>query len=71
MDLQMPVMNGIEAIKQIRALKRTDHTITIFAMTANTLTKDRRDCEDAGMNGYISKPIDFKDIRGTLKANVG
>lgn len=70
MDMQMPVMNGTEATKQIRALSRDDHTIPIFAMTANTLAKDRKDCADAGMNGYISKPINLKDIESTLKANM-
>ena len=71
MDMQMPVMNGIEATKQIRALQRADHMVPIFAMTANTLTKDRKDCADAGMNGYISKPINLKDIGNTLNVTYG
>ena len=66
MDMQMPIMNGIEATKAIRALNRTDNNILIFAMTANTLAKDRKDCEDAGMNGYISKPINLEDLKNTL-----
>ena len=66
MDMQMPVMNGLEATKQIRSLDRSDNDILIFAMTANTFTEDRKKCEDAGMNGYISKPIDLKDIENML-----
>lgn len=67
MDMQMPVMSGIGATKQIRSLDREDSDIFIFAMTANTMTKDRKMCEDAGMNGYISKPISVKSIEDALK----
>ena len=67
MDMQMPVMNGIEATKQIRTSGRSDKDIVIIAMTANTLAKDRKSCEDAGMNGYISKPVHLKEIGKTLK----
>ena len=67
MDMQMPVMDGIAATQQIRSLKRTDKDVLIFAMTANTLAKDRQMCKEAGMNGYISKPINLKEIENTLK----
>lgn len=67
MDMQMPVMNGVEATKQIRASERADHNLLILAMTANTLSRDRKSCEEAGMNGYISKPINIKEIATTLK----
>lgn len=67
MDMQMPVMDGIEATRQIRSLERPDRDILIFAMTANTLAKDRKSCEDAGMNGYISKPVNIKDIGNLLR----
>ena len=67
MDMQMPVMDGIEATKQIRSLDRKDKDVLIFAMTANTLSSDRQKCKDAGMNGYISKPINIKDIEKTLR----
>lgn len=62
MDMQMPVMDGIEATKAIRAMNREDKDIPIYAMTANTLIKDKKRCEKAGMNGYITKPINIKDI---------
>ncbi len=67
----MPVMDGVEATKCIRSSKREDNNIPIFAMTANTFASDRKMCKDAGMNGYILKPINIKDIEGTLKENIG
>ena len=66
MDMQMPVMDGIEATKQIRAEQRSDRTIPIFAITANTFASDRQKCMDAGMTGYISKPISVKELEDTL-----
>lgn len=70
MDMQMPVMNGIEATRKIRASGREDKDILIFAMTANTLTRDRKSCEEAGMDGYISKPVNMQDIENTLNENL-
>ena len=67
MDMQMPVLNGVEAAKKIRALTRKDHNVWIIAMTANTLARDRKICEEAGMNGYITKPIHIKEIQRALK----
>ena len=71
MDMQMPVMDGLEATRTIRNSARADHDIPIFAMTANTFASDRQNCKDAGMNGYIAKPINIKDIEGTLKEGTG
>ena len=70
MDMQMPVMDGIEATKQIRASERADKDILIFAMTANTLARDRQSCKEAGMDGYISKPVNLKNIEETLKGAI-
>lgn len=67
MDMQMPVMDGVEAAKRIRASKRGDNNIPIFAMTANTFDDDRRRCHDAGMDGYIPKPINISSIKEALK----
>ena len=67
MDIQMPVMDGVEATRQIRNCDRTDNDVPIFAMTANTFASDRKVCREAGMNGYIPKPINIKDIEGTLR----
>ena len=66
MDMQMPVMDGVTATKVIRASNRPDHDIPIFAMTANTFASDRRSCKEAGMTGYIPKPVSVKDIEDAL-----
>ena len=66
MDVQMPVMDGVEATKQIRGCGREDSDIPIFAMTANTFASDRKICRDAGMNGYIAKPVNINVLLQTL-----
>jgi CheY-like chemotaxis protein len=59
MDMQMPVMNGLEATRVIRASGRPDaKTIPIIAMTANAFTEDVVKCKQAGMNDHLSKPIE-------------
>ena len=61
MDIQMPVMNGIEATKQIRALEDPwASRIPIIAMTADAFSENVAECLEAGMNGHIAKPIDMK-----------
>ena len=67
MDMQMPVMDGLEATRRIRSSQRADHTVPIFAMTANTFSVDRDRCKEAGMDGYISKPVAVKDIRAAIR----
>lgn len=64
MDIQMPIMDGYQATKAIRALEdREKASIPIVAMTANAFQKDKRDALDAGMNGHISKPISIEQIQ--------
>lgn len=67
MDLQMPVMNGIEATETIRAMEREDaKTIPIIAMTANAFTEDALRCKKAGMNEHIAKPINIDKVIKTI-----
>lgn len=66
MDMQMPVMDGVSAAREIRASSHPDSNIPIFAMTANTFASDRKLCSDADMNGYISKPVNIEDIKSAL-----
>ena len=68
MDIQMPVMNGREASKAIRAFKDTDkRNIPIIAMTADAFAEDIQACLEAGMNGHVAKPIDMKKLFRELK----
>lgn len=63
MDIQMPVMNGYEATRAIRALNRTDAvTIPIIAMTADAFVEDIRNAEAVGMNGHMAKPLSFDTL---------
>jgi len=67
MDIRMPVMDGYEATKAIRALNRPDAaTIPIIAMTADAFAEDTKKCREAGMNAHIAKPIDPSQVYRTL-----
>lgn len=66
MDIQMPRMDGWEATKQIRKLDRADASLPIFAMSANAFLEDRRRSMEVGMNGHISKPVDYNEVRRLL-----
>ena len=66
MDIQMPNMNGYEATRRIRALSGTRSAIPIVAMTANAFEEDKKNAYQAGMNGYLSKPIDPQKVFATL-----
>ena len=63
MDIQMPELDGWAATKAIRKLAREDANIPIFAMSANAFVEDKRRSMEAGMNGHISKPVDYEELR--------
>ena len=66
MDIRMPVMNGYDATKAIRALEREDHVLPIIAMTADAFSDDARHCMECGMDAHITKPIDIKECKRIL-----
>ncbi len=68
MDMQMPVMNGVEATKAVRSGDNPlGRTIPIIAMTANAFAEDVKRCLDAGMDAHIAKPLDVGLLERTLK----
>jgi PAS domain S-box-containing protein len=69
MDVQMPVMDGYEATRMIREQEQaTGVHVPIVAMTAHAMKGDREKCLAAGMDGYISKPIEMKDLYETIES---
>lgn len=67
MDVQMPVMNGYDATKLIRALPREDaKEIPIIAMTANAFAEDEKDALNAGMNVHLAKPVDVELLKKVI-----
>lgn len=67
MDIQMPVMDGLQATAAIRQLEPPLAGIPIIAMTAHARREDRQRCLEAGMNAYISKPIDAQKLIGLVE----
>ena len=68
MDIQMPVMNGLNATKAIRSLDDPEiANIPIIAMTADAFSENVSECLAAGMNGHISKPIDIKLVMKEIR----
>ncbi len=68
MDMQMPVLDGLEATRRIRAHERnTREHVRIVAMTANAMTGDRERCLAAGMDEYLAKPIKLDELRAALR----
>jgi len=68
MDIQMPLMDGYEATRRIRASGFAEAgNIPIIAMTANTLREEVEECLSAGMNSHLGKPVDIDDVIATLK----
>jgi signal transduction histidine kinase/ActR/RegA family two-component response regulator len=68
MDIQMPIMDGLEATRRIRALhKHKSKKLPIVAMTANVFQSDIDDCLEAGMDGHLSKPLDIDTVFDMLR----
>ncbi len=68
MDVGMPSMDGLEATQAIRAIEPTGSHIPIYAITAHTSSGDRDRCFNAGMDGFITKPIDVNDVLRLVRA---
>lgn len=69
MDVQMPLMDGGEATRQIRALPDPALVkIPILAMTANAFEEDRKSALECGMNGFLSKPINIEELIAALSS---
>jgi two-component system sensor histidine kinase/response regulator len=67
MDIRMPVMDGYEAARQIRRLPREDaESVPIIAMTADAFEESIQEAQEAGMNAYVTKPIDPQIFYQTL-----
>lgn len=68
MDVNMPVMNGLDATRAIRALDHPNAGIPILAMTGMAFEEDKEKCRDAGMNDIVTKPFDINDLRERIEA---
>ena len=73
MDCHLPVLDGLTATRRLRALERRQRAPRqlVLAMTASDLTSDRRACAEAGMDGYLVKPVSKRTLRETLQAAIG
>lgn len=68
MDCQMPVMDGFEATRQIRELEKQSGSFTpIIALTANVVKEEKDKCFDAGMNDFVSKPVNLQILKQKLE----
>lgn len=70
MDVQMPKMDGLEATRQIRAMGPEKGRPTIIALTASALAEDQLQATEAGMDSFLSKPINIDELRATIRATI-
>lgn len=66
MDMMMPEVDGLEATRQIRELPGPEHLIPIIALTANAIKTEQQRCLQAGMNDYLTKPIEKQNLLATI-----
>ncbi len=66
MDIQMPLLDGLETTRRIRSDRRFD-SLPVIAMTAHAMNGDRERCLEVGMNGYLAKPVDHKHLLHTIE----
>jgi two-component system cell cycle response regulator DivK len=69
MDIQLPGMNGMEALKVLRDETSTAH-VPVVAITASVMTQDRQQIMDTGFDGFIEKPINLKEFLATVQASI-
>jgi len=67
MDIQLPGINGIEALRQLRATPETAK-IPVVAVTASVMQHDRKHITEAGFDGYLGKPINLKEFLETVRS---
>jgi len=68
MDMQMPTLDGVETTRRIRAMEKgTGRHVAILAMTANAFEEDRRKCLEAGMDGFVVKPVSARSIQEEME----
>ena len=71
MDIRMPLMNGYEATRRIRSLNRSDaRTVPVIAMTADAFFESVKEASEAGMNSYITKPIEPGVLYSTIADSI-
>jgi len=70
MDIQMPVLDGFAAARQIRAAEKEGEHTPIIALTANVSLDDKKACMDAGMDAFLTKPLDIDELKNTLMAHL-
>lgn len=69
MDCQMPILDGYDAARKLREQKRTSRSgapIPIIALTANSMAEDRERCKEAGMDGFLAKPLNVRQLFSEL-----